>query len=59
MITNHSPGRLDAWALLEHYRNRGTFEDRLSEFNQVVGPSLPAGSFEVNEAALLLKNCWR
>jgi len=40
---------------VEHYRKRGTFEDRYGEFNAVIGPGLPAGSFEANETALLLK----
>jgi len=40
---------------VEHYRKRGTFEDRFGEFNAVIGPGLPAGTFEANETALLLK----
>jgi hypothetical protein len=44
-----------AWALLEHYRQRGTFEDRLGEFNGAIGSGLSAGSFAANEASLLLK----
>ena len=55
LITNWPPERMSAWDLLEHYRNRGTFEDRLGEFNAVIDPGLPAGSFEANETALLLK----
>ncbi|MEW6197815.1 MAG: transposase [Planctomycetota bacterium] len=34
---------------------RGTFEDRLGEFNGVIGNGLSAGSFAANEASLLLK----
>jgi len=43
------------WELVEHYRRRGTFEDRLAEFNGAIGSGLSAGSFEANEASLLLK----
>ena len=55
LITNWPSQRKGAWALLEHYRKRGTFEDRLGEFNACVGSGLSAGAFEANEAALLLK----
>ena len=55
LVTNWSPERRSAWDLVEHYRKRGTFEDRLGEFNAVIGPGLPADSFEANEASLLLK----
>jgi len=55
LITNWAADRKDAWALLEHYRNRGTFEDRLAEFNAVIGNGLSANSFAANEAALLLQ----
>jgi len=54
-VTNWQAERRSAWALVEHYRKRGTFEDRFGEFNAVIGPGLPAGSFEANETALLLK----
>lgn len=55
LITNWPRERRGAWELLEHYRNRGTFEDRLGEFNGTIGNGLSADSFEANEAALLLK----
>jgi len=55
LITNGSAQRKGAWELLQHYRKRGTFEDRLGEFNACVGNGLSAGAFEANEAALLLK----
>jgi len=55
LITNCPRRRRGSWTLLEHYRNRGTFEDRLGEFNACVGNGLSAGSFEANEATLLLK----
>jgi len=53
LITNWPADRRGAWELLEHYRKRGTFEDRLGEFNAAIGNGLSAGSFAANEAALL------
>ena len=55
LVTNWRPEQKDSWALLEHYRKRGTFEDRLGEFNAVIGNGLSAESFAANEASLLLK----
>ena len=55
LLTNGQAARRSAWGLVEHYRKRGTFEDRYGEFNAVIGPGLPAGSFAANETALLLK----
>lgn len=55
LITNWPQQRRDAWGLLEHYRKRGTFEDRLGEFNGTVGNGLSADTFETNEVTLLLK----
>jgi len=55
LITNWDAARSSAWDLLAHYRKRGTFEDRLGEFNACLGNGLSAGSFQANEAALLLK----
>jgi hypothetical protein len=55
LITNWPTERMGAWALLAHYRKRGTFEDRLGEFNACVGNGLSAAAFEANEAGLLLK----
>lgn len=45
---------LDGEAALEHYRKRGTFEDRLGEFQQAIGPHLSHDAFAANEALLLL-----
>jgi hypothetical protein len=45
---------LSADAALAHYRPRGTFEDRIGEFNQAIGPSLSSPNFEANEATFLL-----
>ena len=55
LITNWRREERRAWALLEHYRRRGTFEDRFGEFNAAIGGGLPAGSFETNETTLLLQ----
>lgn len=55
LVTNWRPEQKDSWALLEHYRKRGTFEDRLGEFNAVIGNGLSAELFAANEASLLLK----
>ena len=45
---------MDGAASLEHYRRRGTFEDRLGEFNQALGIQLSSPEFCENEATLLL-----
>ena len=55
LVTNWRAEQRSAWELVEHYRRRGTFEDRLGEFNGAIGNGLSAGSFEANEASLLLK----
>jgi hypothetical protein len=55
LVTNWRAEQRDAWELVEHYRRRGTFEDRLGEFNGAIGNGLSAGSFAANEASLLLK----
>ena len=55
LITNWPAARRGAWALVEHYRQRGTFEDRLGEFNACLGNGLSQQSFEANETSLLLK----
>jgi len=55
LVTNWRIEQRDGWALVEHYRQRGTFEDRLGEFNGAIGNGLSADSFEANEASLLLK----
>lgn len=58
LITNWSAecrGRKGAWTLVEHYRQRGTFEDRLGEFNACLGNGLSQKSFTANETSLLLK----
>jgi len=55
LVTNWPVDQRSAWELVEHYRQRGTFEDRLGEFNAVIGPGLPAESFQANQTSLLLK----
>jgi len=55
LVTNWREEQRGGWELLEHYRKRGTFEDRLGEFNGAIGNGLSAGSFAANEASLLLK----
>lgn len=55
LVTNWSAEQRSGWALVEHYRQRGTFEDRLGEFNAVIGNGLSAELFAANEASLLLK----
>jgi len=45
---------LDGWAALERYRGRGTFEDRLGEFQQAIGPHLSHADFHENETVLRL-----
>ena len=55
LVTNWRPEQKGSWALLEHYRQRGTFEDRLGEFNAVIGNGWSAELFAANEASRLLK----
>ena len=55
LITNWSRDGKGAWALLQHYRKRGTFEDRLGELGACVGDGLSADAFEAGEAAPLMK----
>ena len=55
LITNWPVRQRTPWQLVEHYRKRGTFEDRLGEFNDAIGGGLSADSFAANEASLLLK----
>ena len=45
---------LDGPAALSHYRRRGTFEDRLGEFQQAIGPRLSHADFRENETVLRL-----
>lgn len=54
LVTNRTEEELSAEAGLAHYRKRGTFEDRLGEFNATVRPRLSSPDFAENEATLLL-----
>ena len=54
LITNWSESERSAEQLLDHYRARGTFEDRLGEFNQAIGANLSSQSFEENETTMLM-----
>jgi len=54
LITNW-PGALRSGVqVLGHYRKRGTFEDRLGEFNDAIGPHLSSREFAENEVTMLL-----
>jgi len=54
LVTNWSRDQRSGEDLLNHYRPRGTFEDRLGEFNNAVGVHLSSRSFRENEATMLL-----
>ena len=54
LVVGWKTEELDGLAALEHYRQRGTFEDRLGEFQQAIGPHLSHGDFQANEALLRL-----
>ena len=44
LLSGWDEAELDGEGCLAHYRKRGTFEDRLGEFNQALGCSCPARS---------------
>jgi hypothetical protein len=54
LVVGWAKEELDGPAALAHYRRRGTFEDRLGEFQQAIGPRLSHDAFAANEALLLL-----
>ena len=54
LVTSYSTQERPAEERLAHYRQRGTFEDRLGEFRQWIGPKLSSPEFSSNEATLLL-----
>ena len=56
LVTNWREDQRTAEELLAHYRPRGTFEDRLGEFNAAIGPQLSSQPFKDNEATMLLSN---
>ena len=53
LVTNWPTQRFQVWDLLSHYRKRGTFEDRLGEWN-AFGVNLSHNDFGKNEVTLLL-----
>ena len=54
LVTGWKTEELDGQAALEHYRKRGTFEDRLGEFQQAIAPRLSHADFHENETVLRL-----
>jgi hypothetical protein len=54
LVTSYTAEERSAEERLERYRQRGTFEDRLGEFRQWIGPKLSSQEFASNEATLLL-----
>jgi hypothetical protein len=54
LVTNWPQTQRSGQYLLEHYRRRGTFEDRFGEFNGAIGPNLSSPAFAENEATFLL-----
>lgn len=54
LVVGWREDELDAAAALAHYRHRGTFEDRLGEFQQAIRPRLSHDDFAANEALLRL-----
>jgi hypothetical protein len=54
LVVGWQAEELDGPAALAHYRQRGTFEDRIGEFQQAIGPHLSHDDFQANEALLRL-----
>ncbi len=54
LVTNWPKTLRSGEELLAHYRKRGTFEYRLCEFNEVIGPHLSSREFVENEVTMLL-----
>jgi hypothetical protein len=54
LVTSDTAEETPGPALLEDYRKRGTFEDRLGEFRVAIDPKLSSPTFVENEALLLL-----
>ena len=54
LVVGWQAEELDGPAALEHYRQRGTFEDRLGEFQQAIAAHLSHDDFQANEALLRL-----
>lgn len=54
LVVGRPAEELDGPDALAHYRRRGTFEDRLGEFQQAIGPRLSHADFHENETLLRL-----
>lgn len=54
LVTSWPEDEMSGDELLEHYRDRGTFEDRLSEVASAIAPRLSSPSLASNETTLLL-----
>jgi hypothetical protein len=54
LVVGWTEEELDGPEALEHYRQRGTFEDRIGEFQQAIHPRLSHTDFDANEALLRL-----
>lgn len=54
LVAGWKPEELDGPAALAHYRQRGTFEDRIGELQQAIRPRLSHDDFQANEALLRL-----
>ncbi len=54
LVTNHPRTTRSGRNLLGHYRQRGTFEDRLSEFNAILGPHLSQSDCWKNDVSLVM-----
>lgn len=54
LVTNWGQSERSGEELLEHYRRRGTFEDRLGELSQSIAPRLSSPRFVENEMHFLL-----
>jgi len=54
LVLGWNADELDGPAALQRYRRRGTFEDRLGEFQQAIEPHLSHADFHENETVLRL-----
>lgn len=54
LLTSWSEEQRSGEDVLAHYRKRGTFEDRLGEFNAAIGCRLSSPNFAENEVTMLL-----
>jgi hypothetical protein len=54
IVTNRSKQERSAEDVVAHYRQRGTFEDRIGEFQGAIGVHLSSQEFADNEATFLM-----